>query len=123
MCKASFPFSTSTVHHWFAVPLSFVLVLLYLATGQVVRLEVPILRVVGSYPTQWTSTYVLVGSGWLNKPLRPPGLVDTISRWKNGPTHAVKSSVYQLKIVWAHYGTPLGWELLFNDDKGLKSQC
>jgi hypothetical protein len=30
---------------------------------------------------------------------------------------------YQLKIVWAHYGTPLGWELLFNNDKGLKSQC
>ena len=31
--------------------------------------------------------------------------------------------LYQLKIVWAHYGTPLGWVLLFNDDKGLKSQC
>jgi hypothetical protein len=38
-------------------------------TGQVVGLEVLILRVVGSYPTQWTSMYVLVGGGWLNKPL------------------------------------------------------
>jgi hypothetical protein len=27
----------------------------------VVRLEVSILRVVASYPTQWTSTYILVG--------------------------------------------------------------
>jgi hypothetical protein len=30
------------------------------STGQVVRLEVSILRVLGSYPTQWTSMYVLV---------------------------------------------------------------
>jgi hypothetical protein len=30
---------------------------------------------------------------------------------------------YQLKIVWTHYSTPLGWVLLFNDDKGLKAQC
>jgi hypothetical protein len=29
-------------------------------TGQVVGLEVSSLRVVGSYPTQWTSMYVLV---------------------------------------------------------------
>jgi len=28
--------------------------------GQVVGLEVSILRVMGSYPTQWTSMYVLV---------------------------------------------------------------
>jgi len=32
--------------------------------------------------------------GWLNKPLRSPGLVDTVGIWKNGPTHAVKSSVF-----------------------------
>jgi hypothetical protein len=63
------------------------------ATGQVVRLEVSILRVVGSYPTQWTSTYVPVGGGWLNKPLQAPGLVDTNYRWKNGPKRAIKSSV------------------------------
>jgi hypothetical protein len=30
------------------------------STGRVVGLEVSILRVVGSYPTQWTSMYVLV---------------------------------------------------------------
>jgi hypothetical protein len=30
------------------------------STGQVVGLEVSILRVMGSYPTQWTSMYVLV---------------------------------------------------------------
>ena len=38
-------------------------------TGRVVRLDVSILRAMGSYPTQWTSTYVLVGGRWLNKPL------------------------------------------------------
>ena len=29
-------------------------------TGRVVGVEVSILRVMGSYPTQWTSMYVLV---------------------------------------------------------------
>jgi len=38
--------------------------------------------------------YVLVGDGWLNKPLQSPGLVDTIGIWKNGSAHAVKSSVF-----------------------------
>jgi hypothetical protein len=66
----------------------------------VVGLEVPILRVVGSYPTQWTSTYVLVGGRWLNKPLQPPGLVDTIGRWKNGPTYAVKKQCVLTSIDW-----------------------
>jgi hypothetical protein len=32
----------------------------YSPTGQVVGLEVSIFRVVGSYPNQWTSMYVLV---------------------------------------------------------------
>jgi hypothetical protein len=43
-------------------------------------LEDYFLRVVGSIPTQWTSTYVLVGGRWLNKLLRSKGLVDTINR-------------------------------------------
>jgi hypothetical protein len=42
----------------------------------------------GLTPTQWTSMYVLVGGSWLSKLLRPPGLVVTIGRWKNGPTYA-----------------------------------
>jgi hypothetical protein len=37
-----------------------ILILLHHSTGRVVRLEVSILRVMGSYPTQWTSMYVLV---------------------------------------------------------------
>jgi hypothetical protein len=40
-----------------------------LPKSPVAGLEVPILRAVGPYPTQWTSMYVLVGGGWLNKPL------------------------------------------------------
>jgi hypothetical protein len=44
------------------------------ATGQVVRLEVSILRVMGSYPTQWTSMYELVnpnpyGTGYWDRSL------------------------------------------------------
>jgi hypothetical protein len=31
---------------------------------------------VGSIPTQWTSTYVLVDDKWLNKLPRPPDLVE-----------------------------------------------
>jgi hypothetical protein len=49
-------------------------------------LEVSFLRVMSSIPTKWTNMFVLVGGRWLNKLLRPPGLVDTIGRWKNGPT-------------------------------------
>jgi len=32
------------------------------------------------------------------------------------------SILYQLKVVWAHYSTPLGWDLLLINDKGLKVQ-
>jgi hypothetical protein len=42
---------------------------------------------------------VLVGGRWLNKLLRPPGLVDTIGRWNNGPTHAEQQCVL----------TSIGW--------------
>jgi hypothetical protein len=51
-------------------------------------LKVTFLRVVGLIPNQWTSTYLLVGGSWLYKLLRPPGLVDTIGRWENGPACA-----------------------------------
>jgi len=45
-------------------------------------------RVMGSIPTNWTRTYVLVDGRWLNKLPRPPGLADTIDRWKNDPVCA-----------------------------------
>ncbi len=51
-------------------------------------LEGYFLRVMGLIPTQWTSTYVLVDGRWLNKLLRPPGLVDIVDRWKNDPMYA-----------------------------------
>jgi hypothetical protein len=51
-------------------------------------LEVNFLRVMGPIPTQWTSTYVLLSGRWLNKLLRPPGLVDTVDRWENSTTYA-----------------------------------
>ena len=56
-------------------------------TGVVVWPEVSYLRVVGSFPTQWTGLStepVCVGSR-LHKPVvYTKGLVDTVGRWKHG---------------------------------------
>jgi len=56
-----FPFSHSIDH--FSKFIIFFLRILFpywIATGRVVGLKVSILRVVDSYPTQWTSMYVLL---------------------------------------------------------------
>lgn len=76
-------------------------------------LGVSFLGVLGSNPIQSSSIYVLVG-GW--RLLPPPGLVDTIGRWKNASCICqIMVKMYRILIwmdkvpIWSSRRWPWTW--------------